>query len=88
MTTRAALDPMFPPEVENARQPSQYLDAINAAKAADMQPWQIWNRLAFQPDAATLRAIGWNDAEISSAITACSLFNFYNRWVSSSGDTK
>lgn len=36
-------------------------------------------------DTERLRAIGWEDAAIFYAITACALFNFYNRWVSASG---
>lgn len=36
-------------------------------------------------DTQCLREIGWEDAAIFYAITACALFNFYNRWVSASG---
>jgi len=36
-------------------------------------------------DTASLRAQGWDDAAIYCAITVTALFNFYNRWVSSSG---
>ncbi len=36
-------------------------------------------------DTASLRAQGWDDAAIYYAITVTALFNFYNRWVSSSG---
>lgn len=36
-------------------------------------------------DTEHLRTIGWEDAAIFYAITACALFNFYNRWVSASG---
>jgi uncharacterized peroxidase-related enzyme len=36
-------------------------------------------------DIEQLRAAGWDDAEIFYAISACALFNFYNRWVSASG---
>jgi uncharacterized peroxidase-related enzyme len=32
-----------------------------------------------------LREIGWADDAIYYAITVCALFNFYNRWVTSSG---
>jgi alkylhydroperoxidase family enzyme len=38
--------------------------------AADMEP---------------LRAAGWSDEAIYYAITVCSLFNFYNRWVDATG---
>jgi hypothetical protein len=37
------------------------------------------------PDIATLHEIGWSDAAIYYAITVCALFNFYNRWIDSSG---
>jgi alkylhydroperoxidase family enzyme len=33
----------------------------------------------------TVRQAGWNDEAIFFAITVCALFNFYNRWVDSSG---
>lgn len=36
-------------------------------------------------DIETLHAAGWNDDAIYYAITVCSLFNFYNRWVDASG---
>jgi uncharacterized peroxidase-related enzyme len=36
-------------------------------------------------DTEGLREAGWEDGEIFSAITVSALFNFYNRWVSSSG---
>lgn len=36
-------------------------------------------------DTRRLNAAGWDDASIFYAISACALFNFYNRWVSASG---
>ena len=36
-------------------------------------------------DLARLRAIGWTDEELYYAITVCSLFNFYNRWIDATG---
>ena len=36
-------------------------------------------------DIEPLHAAGWDDAAIYYAITVTALFNFYNRWVSSSG---
>lgn len=36
-------------------------------------------------DTHELNAAGWDDAAIFYAISACALFNFYNRWVSASG---
>jgi uncharacterized peroxidase-related enzyme len=36
-------------------------------------------------DTQHLREEGWDDASIFYAISACALFNFYNRWVSASG---
>ena len=38
-----------------------------------------------QPDIDELHRQGWNDEAIYDTITVSSLFNFYNRWVSSSG---
>jgi uncharacterized peroxidase-related enzyme len=36
-------------------------------------------------DTQTLNRAGWDDASIFYAISACALFNFYNRWISASG---
>ncbi len=38
-----------------------------------------------EPDIRNLRKAGWSDEAIYDAITVCSLFNFYNRWVGASG---
>ncbi|HLH37424.1 MAG TPA: peroxidase-related enzyme [Alloacidobacterium sp.] len=38
-----------------------------------------------QSDIEHLHAAGWQDDAIFYAISACALFNFYNRWVSASG---
>jgi alkylhydroperoxidase family enzyme len=52
----------------------RFVDKVNHSSpqiaAGDMQP---------------LYAVGWDDAAIYYAITVCSLFNFYNRWVDASG---
>lgn len=36
-------------------------------------------------DMTPLYEQGWNDEEIWYAITVCSLFNFYNRWIDATG---
>jgi uncharacterized peroxidase-related enzyme len=36
-------------------------------------------------DTQVLNEAGWDDASIFYAISACALFNFYNRWISASG---
>jgi uncharacterized peroxidase-related enzyme len=36
-------------------------------------------------DMGPLRLAGWDDEAIYYAITTCSLFNFYNRWISAAG---
>jgi uncharacterized peroxidase-related enzyme len=36
-------------------------------------------------DTQQLNAVGWDDASIYYAISACALFNFYNRWISATG---
>ncbi len=36
-------------------------------------------------DMAPLHQAGWTDEAIYFAITVCALFNFYNRWIDSSG---
>ena len=52
----------------------RFVDKVNANSpaitAADMEP---------------LYAVGWDDEAIYYAITVCSLFNFYNRWIDASG---
>ena len=35
-------------------------------------------------DTAALHEVGWDDGAIYYAITVTALFNFYNRWVSTS----
>ncbi len=37
------------------------------------------------PDIAVLHQAGFTDEVIYYAITVCSLFNFYNRWIDASG---
>lgn len=37
------------------------------------------------PDIDTLHLAGWTDEAIYFAITACALFNFYNRWIDATG---
>ena len=60
------------PEKEKAM--LRFVDRVNhespSITAADMQP---------------LYEHGWDDAAIYYAITVCSLFNFYNRWIDASG---
>ncbi|SPE36602.1 conserved hypothetical protein [Candidatus Sulfopaludibacter sp. SbA6] len=36
-------------------------------------------------DMHPLYAAGWDDEAIYYAVTVCSLFNFYNRWIDASG---
>jgi alkylhydroperoxidase family enzyme len=52
----------------------RFVDKVNRDSpritAADMQP---------------LYQAGWDDDAIYFAITVCALFNFYNRWIDSSG---
>jgi len=36
-------------------------------------------------DMTPLHEAGWDDEAIYFAITACALFNFYNRWIDASG---
>jgi alkylhydroperoxidase family enzyme len=52
----------------------RFVDKVNSQSPSitpdDMQP---------------LYAVGWDDEVIYYAITACALFNFYNRWIDASG---
>src|SRR4029078_8780221 len=51
-----------------------FLDKVNhdspSISAEDMEP---------------LHAAGWTEEQIWYAITVCSLFNFYNRWIDATG---
>ena len=38
-----------------------------------------------EADIAVLHQAGWDDTAMFFAISACALFNFYNRWVSANG---
>jgi uncharacterized peroxidase-related enzyme len=38
-----------------------------------------------EADVKKLRTIGWSDEAIYYAISVCALFNFYNRWITSTG---
>ena len=38
-----------------------------------------------EEDIARLRTVGWNDEAIYYTILVVSLFNFYNRWITTSG---
>jgi uncharacterized peroxidase-related enzyme len=38
-----------------------------------------------EADVQTVRAAGWSDEAIYDAISICALFNFYNRWITSTG---
>lgn len=38
-----------------------------------------------QPDVDEVKRAGWSDEAIYDAITVCSLFNFYNRWIDATG---
>ncbi|MEO8596072.1 MAG: hypothetical protein ABI759_22325 [Candidatus Solibacter sp.] len=62
------------PLCEKDRALLRFVNRVNhdspAITEADMQP---------------LYAQGWDDAAIYYAITVCSLFNFYNRWIDASG---
>ena len=37
------------------------------------------------PDMEALHAVGYTDEAIYYALTVCSLFNYYNRWIDASG---
>jgi len=45
------MPPMFLPGVENANEPSAYLNAIQAMRAAGQEYPQIWHLFAFRPEA-------------------------------------
>jgi uncharacterized peroxidase-related enzyme len=67
-------DPETSPLDEKEKALLRFVRKVTFA-AADINP----------ADTDRLRGIGWEDAAIFYAVTACALFNFYNRWVSASG---
>lgn len=38
-----------------------------------------------QEDIDRLKQVGWSEEAIYDAVTVCSLFNFYNRWIDATG---
>lgn len=42
------------------------------------------NRLR-KEDVEEVKAAGWDDAALYDAITVCSLFHFYNKWIDATG---
>jgi uncharacterized peroxidase-related enzyme len=62
------------PISEAERELFAYLEKVNAdcanVNAADIK---------------RLHAVGWSDEAIYDAVTACALFNFYNRWIDATG---
>jgi alkylhydroperoxidase family enzyme len=38
-----------------------------------------------RPDVDEVKRAGWTEEAIYDAITVCSLFNFYNRWIDATG---
>jgi alkylhydroperoxidase family enzyme len=67
-------DPESSPLEEKEKALFRFIDKVNhdspRITASDMDP---------------LRAAGWTDEAIYFAITVCALFNFYNRWIDSTG---
>lgn len=74
LVAQALADPESAPIKDDERVLLRFVEKItknsSAITAEDMEP---------------LRAVGWDDEAIYFTITTCALFNFYNRWISSSG---
>ncbi|MDJ0974476.1 MAG: hypothetical protein QNJ98_08470 [Planctomycetota bacterium] len=49
-------------------------------KKVNRTPWEC-----SQEDVDVVKAAGWSDAAIYDAITVCSIFNFFNRWIDATG---
>ena len=62
------------PIPEKQRRLFAYLDRLT------LEPWTIR-----QAHAQDLSAAGWTDAEIFDAVTVCSIFAFFNRWIDGTG---
>jgi uncharacterized peroxidase-related enzyme len=70
---KTQMEPMFLPGVEQHPQPSPYRDLIEAAQTNGAEYWQIWNLLAFRPQASAhlarfSHAIMHEPAPLSSAL--------------------
>jgi hypothetical protein len=61
------------------------LDAANKALFRFVRKVNENSVLIGPPDIAVLHEVGFTDEAIYYAITVCSLFNFYNRWIDASG---
>lgn len=66
--------------MESAPLPESEKALLRFVRKVTLYPYQIG-----QPDIDSLHSHGWTDEAVYDAITVSALFNFYNRWVSSSG---
>jgi uncharacterized peroxidase-related enzyme len=67
-------------DLEASALPEQDKAMLRFARKVTLQSGSI-----DETDIATLHAAGWDDTSIFYAISACALFNFYNRFVSANG---
>ena len=52
-----------------------FLDKVNSDASSRMT----------QADVDEAKAAGWSDEALYDALTVCALFNFYNKWIDSTG---
>jgi alkylhydroperoxidase family enzyme len=62
-----------------------YLTAQEQALFTFIDKVNHHHRQITEHDLVPLHAAGWSDEAIYTAITVCSMFNFYNRWCDASG---
>jgi len=67
-------------DLESSPLPEQDKAMLRFTRKITLAPGSIQ-----EADIAELHRTGWDDTAIFFAISACALFNFYNRWVSANG---
>lgn len=67
-------------DMENSRLTDAEKVMLRFIDQVNHESWKIT-----ADDMKPLYEAGWNDEQIYYAITVCSLFNFYNRWIDATG---
>ena len=67
-------------ELEGCALPERDKALLRFVAKVNHRAWEIT-----ADDMKPLYAAGWTDEAIYYAVTVCALFNFYNRWIDSTG---
>ncbi len=66
--------------LESAPLPAPEKVLLRYLKKVNRTPWECT-----QDEVNTVKAAGWTDSAIYDAVTVCSIFNFFNRWIDGTG---